>query len=959
VFAGVLPAVVLLCACLVPSGALASTGFGVSTFTMVTTRENGQPYPNESREPEPFTQAGGHPYALTTTIAFNTETLTSGTVVPVRDPKDVTVDLPPGLLGDPQATPRCPIASFDAGDSACPASTQVGTATIDREGGLAAGGIDEFDDVYNLTPEAGQSAEFGLAIDEGLHLLLTGHVVRTGAGYGLTVVDSGVPMAELTSVALTFWGVPADPRHNAQRGRRCVRIAALMSCEGQGNEPSGDPLVPFLTLPTDCAAGPETGSISVDSWENAGDFVEGPKATLPAATGCDALGFDPSLALEPDTTQADEPVGLNVDLGVPQNENPVLPATPQVRNTVVTLPPGLSVSPGVVDGVAACNESGPEGINFEGPESEEVGLNGQEQLAPGHCPAASTVGTAEAITPLLPSPVKGHIYLARPRCGGAGQARCTEADALDGDLFELYLELGGTGALGDAGVNLKVPGRASVNPSTGQITTTFPDTPQLPFSDLKVHLNGGPRAPLANPQACGEARTTADVTPWSTPVTPDTTPFSFFNVTGCAGQMGLSPGFLAGTVTPTAGAFSPFTLTFSRHDREQNLSGIQVQTPPGLLGMLSSVPLCGEPQAQQGTCPEASKIGSTMVASGAGSHPFWIGGSVYLTGPYKGAPFGLSIVTDAVAGPFNLGDVIVRAAIDIDPSTAALTITSDPLPQILDGVPLRLQTVSVNIDRPGFMFNPTNCDQQQIKATITGAQGASAAVSSPFAVAGCAGLAFHPKFEVTTSGRTSKAKGASLDAKLTYPKGVEADIASVKVDLPKQLPSRLTTLQKACTAATFNANPARCPAASVVGIARASTPLLPVTLSGPAYFVSHGGEAFPSLIVILQGEGVRVDLTGTTFISKKGITSSTFKTVPDVPVSSFELYLPEGRFSALAANENLCKAKLAMPTQFVAQNGATIHESTKIKVTGCPRGKKKTKARKAQKSSHSYGRERR
>jgi len=395
-------------------------------------------------------------------------------------------------------------------------------------------------------------------------------------------------------------------------------------------------------------------------------------------------------------------------------------------------------------------------------------------------------------------------------------------------------------------------------------------------------------------------------------------------------------------------------LNFSRQDREQYLKGVQVHTPPGLLGMLSSVPLCGEPQAAQGTCPASSRIGTTRVASGAGSHPFEISGNVYLTTGYRGAPFGLSIVTDAVAGPFNLGLVVVRSRIDVDPVTSQLTVTSDPLPQIVFGVPLRLKQVTVNIDRPNFMFNPTSCSGRQITAVVSGDRNAVANVASPFAVGACRSLAFKPTFRVSTSGHTSKANGASLDARVSFPAGsmgAQANIAYAKVELPKQLPSRLTTLQKACLAATFEANPANCPAGSIIGIVRTSTPVLPVSLSGPVYFVSHGGEAFPSLIAVLQGDGVRVDLTGTTFIDRHGVTSSTFKTVPDVPVNSFELYLPEGRFSALAANANLCTSKLVMPSEFVAQNGAVLKQSTKIQVTGCAKPKAH-KARKAHRAGH-------
>ncbi len=408
------------------------------------------------------------------------------------------------------------------------------------------------------------------------------------------------------------------------------------------------------------------------------------------------------------------------------------------------------------------------------------------------------------------------MYLARPGCGGAGESACTEADALDGTLYRLYLELGGTGELADTGIHFKVPLETEANPATGQLTTRALETPQAPFSELKIKLNGGPRAPLDTPAACGPAVSTSDLTPWSAPGTtpeglsvagtPDATPTSFFEVVGCSNPPGLDPGFTAGTVSPRAGAFSAFTMNLSRQDREQYVKGVQLHTPPGLLGMLSNVPLCGEAQADAGTCPEASKIGTTRVASGAGSHPFEIEGNVYLTGSYDGAPFGLSIVTDAVAGPFKLGLVVVRARIDVDPETSTLTVTTDEtgpyaVPQIIFGVPLRLQRLTVDIDRPDFMFNPTNCAAQQITAKISGSEDAVANVSSPFAASGCRSLAFKPGFSVSTSGSTSRAKGASLDVKLSYPKGAmgnDSNIAKVKVDLPKQLPSRLTTLQKAC-----------------------------------------------------------------------------------------------------------------------------------------------------------------
>jgi len=907
-----------------------------------------------------FTQAGSHPYALTTSIEFPTEVVGRDNrgepiLSPTGDPRDIVTDLPAGFLGDPQAVPQCPLVTvLDRGEP-CPAASQIGVAVVHL------GAKESIGPIVNLTPEAGQSAEFGIVTPYKFTYLLTGHVVRSGSSYGLTIVSNRLPVSEVYSAELTFWGVPAESSHDFQRGLTCQKIELLQICSG-GHESSGDPETPFLTMPADCTAGALSFTFSADSWEKPGDYKVA-QATLPPVTGCNLLQFGAAIGVEPDTPMADEPVGLGVNVAVPQVESREANATPQLRNSVVTLPEGMSISPGIVDGIRACNESGPEGINLPGanpsPEFEEIGLNGEPQLAPGHCPDASIVGSAEAETPLLGTPIKGHIYLAKPLCGGPGERACTEEDALDGNLYQLYLELGGVGPLSDTGVNIKVRGKTEANPATGQLTAVFENTPELPFSELRIRLNGGPRAPLDTPAVCGPAVTTADFTPWSAPGhtlegalvpgTPDSTSMSYFNVQGCSSPPGLNPGFLAGTVTPQAGGYSAFTLNLTRNDREQYVKGIQVHTPPGLLGMLSSVTLCGEAQANSGQCPETSKIGTTSVASGAGTHPFEIGGDVYLTGPYGDAPFGLSIVVHVVAGPFNLGVVVVRARIAVDPQDSTLTVTTDEtgphaVPQIVFGVPVRLKRITVDIDRPGFMFNPTNCDAQRITAVVSGAQDATAAVSSPFAVGGCKSLAFKPHFTAQTNAHTSRKDGASLDVKLSFPTGSvgsEANVAKAKVSLPKQLPSRLTTLQKACPAATFDNDPAACPPGAIVGIVKASTPVLPVGLSGPVYFVSHGGAGFPSLVVVLQGDGVRVDLTGTTFINKQNVTSNTFETVPDVPVNSFELFLPEGRDSALAAIGSLCKqkAKLVMPTIFIAQNGTQIKQNTKIEVTGCPSSK--------------------
>jgi hypothetical protein len=317
-----------------------------------------------------------------------------------------------------------------------------------------------------------------------------------------------------------------------------------------------------------------------------------------------------------------------------------------------------------------------------------------------------------------------------------------------------------------------------------------------------------------------------------------------------------------------------------------------------------------------------------------------------------------------IAGPFNLGTIVTRAKIEVDPATAQITVTTDALPQIVKGVPTDLREVDAVIDRPGFMFNPTNCSPQSFSGTATSSQGTTVGISSPFGVGSCQSLKFQPKFQVSTGSKTSRPNGASLTVKLAYPtgsQGMQSNITRVKVELPKQLPSRLTTLQKACTAAQFEANPGGCPTASVIGHATVHTAVLPDPLIGPVYFVSHGGEAFPSLTIVLQGDGVRVDLAGATYISKQGITSTTFKTVPDVPFSSFELTLPQGPYSALTANlptsahGSLCSAKLVMPTELIAQNGLQIHQNTKITPTGCTKAKTKKKHAKAPKAAKRRG----
>ncbi len=867
--------------------------------------------------------AGSHP-----DVSANFDLVTAGMGIygvsapPAGNAKDIRFDLPPGLVGNTVGMPSCPAAQ--AISIGCPADTVVGTATVSL-----AYGLEIATPVYNIEPSPGEPAAFEF-VALVLPVRLDTSVLSDG-NYGVRVTAADISEAvPVLGSEVTFWGIPADHQGpGALHPHYFGNGTGIYPFPGGIGGHSESTRVPLLSNPTQCTA-PLVATASADEW-GAPEVFSSQAASVGSLTGCLQLKPSASISMLPDTLEAGAPAGYSLDLRVPQSHNADALAQPDVKRVVTTLPMGAVVSPSAAWGLQACSD-------------ELFGLHSGRRA---ECPREAQVGTVRIKTPALSEGLEGQVYLGAPSC-----EVCTPVDAETGSMVRLFVQAYSEGL---GGIVVKLEGHASIDQQTGQVTATFDENPQLPFDEFQLKLGGGPRAVLANPRVCGPATTSMDLTPWSAPFTSDVTPsFTFAINKGCIGSQ-FAPSLVSGTTNIQAGEYSPFTLSFGRNDADEFLSSLQLRMPLGLLGSLSGVPLCKEPQAAQGVCGQDSLIGHVQALTGPGADPFLVsGGQVFLTDGYKGAPFGLSIVVPAKAGPYTLsgttghGDVVVRAAIDVDPHTAALTVTSDRLPTMLNGIPLQLRVVNVTIDKPRFTFNPTSCDKKEVAATLASQEGSSTNVSSPFQVTNCGALGFKPKFSISASGKTSRANGASLDAKLSYPTNLgQANIARVKVSLPKQLPSRLTTLQKACTAQTFDADPAACPAASRIGTATATTPVLPVPLTGPVYFVSHGGEAFPDLVVVLQGYGVTVDLVGTTFISKAGITSTTFKTVPDVPVGSFELKLPQGKYSALAANGNLCNTKITMPTAFVAQDGAEIHQSTPISTTGCA----KHKAKKAKKAS--------
>jgi hypothetical protein len=907
--------------------------FGVASFHQWSTNYDGSP----------ATQAGSHQYETTTSVMFNTfrqnnaepETeIASGTT------RNIRVELPAGFVGNANAVPKCPRVDFDKVigreflPPICPSDTQVGVVT----GSVLTANLPAETAVYNLVPPSGVPVQFGIALGGTATVFLDANVQpgRDGA-YHVYAEAHNVQVRKdgLKGASIALWGDPADPSHD--------RLRYPSGHEGPvpSGVPSDAPLKPFLSLPSSCGV-PQALGVSADSYEEPSVLVSPPSAFSTdeqnnpvSMAGCDKLDFSPTVEVAPETSAASTPSGVEVNVRMPQSEDPNGLAEADVKDATVALPAGLAVSPSAANGLAACSE-------------EQIGVSDASNPivfneAPVACPAASKIGTIEIQTPLLEHPLVGGVYVAQQ-----GNLPGNGSNPF-GSLLAMYANVEGSGVL------VKFAGEIVANPVTGQLTAKILNNPQVPFSDAKFKFFGGPQATFMTPSACGTYTLNTTLTGWNGSVA---SPSGSFPVNQGCGQ-GFGPAFTAGTASNQAGGFTPFSMTLSRGDSEQGLSGVQVTMPPGLLGYLKSVPRCPEPQASEGACGAESLVGETSVSAGPGPDPFWVtGGRVYLTGPYHGAPFGLSIAVPGTAGPFNIGPgggpIVVRARVDVDRSTGQVTVTSDPLPTIEQGIPLDIRTVNVVVSRTGFLFNPTNCNALSVTGTATSTLGATSALTNRFQAVGCSKLPFKPVFSVATQARTGKKEGASLLVKAAFPVGPQANIHSVAVDLPKQLPARLTTIQQACPQATFDRNPAGCPAGSVIGTGTVRTPILTNAVSGPAFLVSHGGAAFPDLVLVLQGEGVTLMLTGSINI-KGGITSSDFATVPDAPVSSFQLTLPEGPDSALAAvlpanaKGNMCGQGLAMPFTITGQNGAVIKQNVKIQVSGCPKPKKAVKKKKPRK----------
>jgi hypothetical protein len=889
------------------------------------------------------TQAGGHPDLQ---IAFSLlsgkkqqEQEGANTPCDCQSPRFITVHAPQGLVGNPHATPQCTAADFS--NETCPVDSQVGVIA------LAAGGIGFVRPVYNLVPREGEAGLLGFA-SVSIHVYES-FSARTNSDYGLETKIAVPDLLPLDHVDQILWGVPADPSHDDLRVDQAIfglklcnandvpatpnltdetlpptgPASAVKICGNKpgSGRPSNSPPVPFTENPTACGE-PLLGGIDVLGYDASENSATAP---YPQTTGCDVLSFNPSLAARPSTEATDSPSGLDVELTVPQYESPSVPSPAEIKGTEMTLPEGFSINSNAADGKTSCSD-------------QEASFGTTNEA---HCPEASKIGTLNIETPLLPGPLPGYLYLGKP---------------LPGNRYRVFLTADGFN------VHVKLAGRAELDKATGQIRVIFEDLPETPFQKFSLHIFGSERGALATPTKCGTYGITTTFTPWDAVLGKQTSK-TFFEInhgpngSPCPGtNRPFNPGFEAAAEGNTAGAHTPFALRLTRQDGDQYLSALNVKTPPGFSATLKGIPYCPEAAiaaASRGaysglseqsnpSCPAASQVGEIIGGAGAGSRPFYAPGKAYLAGPYKGAPLSLVVVVPAVSGPYDLGDIVVRNALYVDPETAQVSAVSDPLPQIVEGVPLRVRSILVSLNRPNFTLNPTNCDPHSIEAKITGAEGATATPSTHFQVANCANLPFAPKLSLKLRGGTKRAGHPALTGTLKARAG-DANISKLVVALPHSEFLDQSHIGTVCTRVQFAAH--SCPAASVYGKATATTPLLDQPLSGPVYLRSSS-NLLPDLVIALKGppsQPVEVVVAGKVDTGSSGGIRTSFETVPDAPVSSFTLSMAGGKKGLLENSTDICKAPQRVSVKATGQNGRQANSNPPLEANCKAKAKKRHK----------------
>jgi hypothetical protein len=925
------------------------------------------------------TQAGAHPFQFTTQIAVNqgpdtnpfTESANRPEVLPAGLAKDFHFNLPPGLVGNATSLPVCTTAQFfrtvvEANGSvsrglenACPADTAVGIAVATIHEPATVGTSTLTEPIFNLEPDFGEPARFGFYAVLANTPVFIDTSVRSGSDYGITAEANNLTQtgSVLASTA-TFWGTPAAAAHDGQRGWGCLYLARGETGSAQRCLPTEETNPkPLLSMPTQCTS-PLEATGELDQW-NVGLFAPFTGAFSPSGllTGCNQLRFGPTFTATPSEKSASTSTGLTVDLDLKQEglESSGGLRESDAKQITVELPAGITTNPSVANGLTACT----------------LAQYRAEAIGSQSCPESSRVGEVEIQSPLVKPAIDGSVYVAKQHDNPAD------------NLLSIYVVAKNP----ELGVIVKSAGAVTPDPQTGRLTTTFDELPQLPFSHLHFVFDNGARAPLITPNLCGTYTTGADLYPYSDPSVPVHREATFTVGAGANGapcateesQLPNRPTLRAGTASPIAGRYSPLSFEVQRSDGSQALSRIEATLPEGLLGKIAGVTQCtdaqiaraeslsGEGQGAielaQPSCPANSQVGSVDAATGAGPQPYHVQGKAYLAGPYKGAPLSLAIITPAVVGPFDLGDVVIRTALHVDETTAQIHAVSDPIPTILHGLPTVIRSVSLRMDRPEFTLNPTSCAAKQIDATAISTLGSAAPLSVPFGVGACAALGFKPDLKLSYSGQTKRTGNPALRAVIVYPKGgAYANIARTAVTLPKGVLIANAHINGPCTRVIFNEGAVpgeRCPKTSILGTAKVWTPLLEAPEEGKVYFRSNGGEReLPDLVVALRGQ-IPVTLVG--FIDSVGKkhaevrrVRTRFQSVPDAPVSRFELKLYGGRRGLLENSTNLCKGSPPATIALTGQNGKTYDTEPRVAVR-CPKAHRKHKGHGGRGGRHRKG----
>lgn len=891
--------------------------------------------------------AGDHPFELRSNFDFNLGTAI-GSIDGTREMtahgvvRTVEVDLPRGAVADPQATPRCPPIEFaeqgaSAKSTGCPSDTQVGYLNLRVAFGSRNHGSNSFPQpdailsrvpIYNLVPPRGQAADLGFNAGE----LVRAHIYGSPdpeRGYAIEALTPNISsLVSLRGSEVTIWGVPGDPAHDKFRFYPKVTEGRVAGA------PFGAPIRPFLTNPSDCGTDNGGARLRADSYAAPGQFTPTLEGPADQVGGCEdpRFAFEPKIDVAPTDPHAGAPTGLEVHLDLPQRGESVAQAselyaasgapqgisTPPLKEAVITLPQGTTISPSAAQGLGACSPA-------------QIGLGTD---APVECPEDSRIGTLGLRTPILPpgEQPEGSIYLAR------------QGENPFGNLLSIYLAIEEP----ERGILVKLPGRVDLDPLSGQVRTTFDDLPQLPVSEVSLGLKGGPRGVLVEPDTCGTKSVRVELFSRQEPRDPRVLESSYEVDAGpgqsCSGDPAgrpFAPGLEAGTSDPRAGRYSPFLLRVTRKDGEQELAGVTATLPEGLTAKLAGVPLCPDGAAASAACPAASQIGTTTTAVGVGPEPLFIPQpgkaptGVYLAGPYKGAPYSLAIKVPAQAGPFDLGTVAVRVALEVNPFTTRVSAVSDPLPQILDGVPLAYRDIRLDIDREDFVLDPTSCEPMRIESRLVSGSGAIATPGAQFQVRGCAGLGFRPRLKLSLRGGVRRTGHPALKGVLTYPRnGVYADIARARVELPRAEFLDQGNLDKTCTRPVLLER--RCPASTVYGHAKVWTPLLEDPLEGDVYLVGGFGYKLPALVADLDGR-IRVLLVGKVDSGPGRGLRTTFEAVPDAPVSRFELALKGGRrYGLLENSEGLCAKPRRASASFTAHDEQLDRFKVRLRA-GCGR----------------------